>query len=136
MTIIKHSILALCGAFLYGLIEIAVRGYTHWTMLILGGFCFLVLGWLNEYIPWEWAITTQALAGSAAITIAELLTGIVVNLQLAWDIWDYSDKPYNYLGQICAENTFYWFLLSFVGIILDDYLRYRFFDEEKPHYRL
>lgn len=133
---LKILFLLITGGVLYSCIELAARGYTHWTMFFLGGVCFVLLGLLNEFIPWEWAITTQALVGAVMITIAEFLSGCVLNLWLGWDVWSYSEKPYNLLGQICAENCFYWFLLSFVGIILDDFLRYWLFKEEKPYYRL
>ena len=132
----KYLILFLFGAHLYACIEVIARGYTHPTMFIIGGICFLLLGLINEFFPWEWAITTQALIGSVIITVIELISGCIFNLWLDWDVWSYSEKPYNLMGQICAENCFYWFLLSFAGIFIDDWLRYLYFDEEKPHYRL
>lgn len=134
--VVKHVILFAIGALIYGAIEIIASGKTHWSMLILGGVCFLIIGGLNEHIPWKWSITTQALAGAVVITAAELVTGCIVNLLLGWDVWSYSEKPYNLLGQICAENCFYWLLLSSVAIIIDDYIRFRLFGEEKPRYRL
>lgn len=124
------------GGVLYAVIEMAARGYTHWTMFILGGVCFFLVGLLNEVLPWKWAITTQALAGAILITVAEFISGCVLNLWLGWNVWDYSEKPYNLLGQICAENCFYWLLLSVVAIVLDDWLRAVFFDEKPPKYHL
>ena len=48
-------VLGLIGGLLYTWIEMLWRGYTHWTMFLLGGGCFVVLGLLNEYkIPWHW----------------------------------------------------------------------------------
>lgn len=44
--------------------------------------------------------------------------------------------PGNILGQICPQFTALWFFLSALGIILDDYIRWVFFGEEKPHYHL
>lgn len=134
--IFKHLCLFVIGGLIYGIVEILARGYTHWSMVILGGACFVILGMLNEVLSWDLAITTQMLIGSIVITIAELLVGCLLNLWLGWNVWDYSDKPYNLLGQICAENSFYWLLLSGVGIVIDDYIRYRCFKEEKPMYRL
>lgn len=40
--------------------------------------------------------------------------------------------PGNILGQICPQFTALWFFLSALGIILDDYIRWVFFGEEKP----
>ena len=52
-TFIKYIVLAIIGGLLYYLIEIAFRGYSHWSMMILGAWCFIALGMLNEVIPWE-----------------------------------------------------------------------------------
>ena len=35
------------GGILYALIEIIFRGYTHWSMVITGGLCFLIFYILN-----------------------------------------------------------------------------------------
>lgn len=48
---------------------------------------------------------------------------------------DNNDKPLNLYGQICLENSVYWYFLSGVGIVLDDFIRWKFFGEDKPHYR-
>lgn len=44
--------------------------------------------------------------------------------------------PLNVLGQICLPFTLIWCILSLVAIILDDYIRFWFFNEEKPNYKL
>ncbi len=118
------------------LIELLARGYSHWTMFVVGGLCFFLLGAINEFIPWRWSITTQALLGALIITACELIAGCVLNIWLGFNVWDYTGKPYNFMGQICAENCLYWVLLSPVGIVLDDWVRHIFFKEEKPHYSL
>lgn len=66
----------------------------------------------------------------------EFATGCVVNLWLGLDVWDYSQKPFNLLGQISLGSSVAWYFLSAVGIILDDCLRFRFFGEAEPWYRL
>ncbi len=38
----------LMGGGLYFLIELIFRGYSHWTMFILGGLCFVVCGIVND----------------------------------------------------------------------------------------
>lgn len=72
---------------------------------------------------------------SVIITVLELITGLIVNVWLRMDIWDYSNLPYNFKGQICLLYSFFWFLVSSVAIVMDDFLRYKLFDEEKPHYK-
>ena len=74
--------------------------------------------------------------GSIIITILEFITGCIVNLWLGWNIWDYSNLPYNLLGQISLFSSIGWIGLSLVGIVLDDYIRYIYFDEERPRYKL
>lgn len=130
----KYLILFLVGGSLYYFIELISRGYSHISMFILGGICFITLGLLNEILDWTIPLIKQMLYGSIIITILEFITGCIVNLWLGWNVWDYSNEPFNLLGQICLEYSIYWFFLSFVGIVLDDYLRYLWFNEEKPRY--
>jgi len=129
-------ILFLFGAISYTLIELLWRGYSHWSMFLLGGICFLVVGLINEHLTIEVPLLPQAIIGAFIITIFEFCTGCVVNLYLGLDVWDYYDMPYNILGQICLPYSVLWVFLSIVCIVADDYLRYFFFDDEKPHYKL
>lgn len=135
-TLKKWAVLALEGGIIYGLIECFSRGYTHWTMVVLGGICFVAVGLLNEVIPWEMPLVAQMLCGCIIITTLEFITGYIVNIRLGWAVWDYSERCGNLLGQICPLYSFYWFLLSGVAIVLDDYLRYKWFGEQQPHYKL
>lgn len=128
--------LAITGGLLYILIETIWRGYSHWTMFVLGGICFLALGMINEVLPWEMPLWQQMLLGACIITSMEFLTGCIVNLWLGWHVWDYSGMPGNILGQICPQYFLLWLPVSLAGILLDDWLRYWWWDEERPHYRL
>lgn len=133
---IKPSILFAIGGFIYMLIELIWRGYTHWTMGITGGICFVLIGFINEFYTYKMSLVNQMFISSIIITIIEFFVGCIVNLGLGWNVWDYSSLPFNILGQICIPYMFLWFLLSCVAIILDDYLRYWLFKEEKPHYNI
>lgn len=64
------------------------------------------------------------------------MTGCIVNLWLGWNVWDYSTMPGNFMGQICPQFTLLWVVIVVVAIVLDDVIRWRFFGEEKPHYKL
>lgn len=132
----KHSILALIGGIIYAILEVLFRGHTHWTMIVLGGICFVAVGLINELIPWEMPLTVQMLCGAVIITALEFSCGCVVNLWLGWNVWDYSERLGNLFGQICPLFSILWYFVSAVAIILDDYLRYLLFDEEKPHYTM
>lgn len=132
----RISALFMTGGALYFLFETLWRGYSHWTMFVLGGLCFVLVGGLNEFLPWEMPLVRQMLLGGLIITIGELLTGIVVNLWLGWDVWDYTLLPGNLWGQICPQYSLLWVLLSGPIIILDDILRWRWYRERMPSYSL
>ena len=130
----KSIILFMIGGATYNVIELLFRGYTHWSMFILGGLCFILIGLLNEVF--KLSITSQMLLSSVIITGLEFITGVIVNLMFQLNIWDYSNLPYNFMGQICLLFFNLWFLLSFVGIVIDDYIRSILYDESMPTYYL
>ncbi len=132
--VLKHSALWLSGGLTYGLIEILWRGYTHWTMVVLGGLLFLALGGINEYLPWEMPLWLQSVLGAVGITLAELMAGVLLNIFLGLNVWDYSHLSFHFLGQISLLYFFLWIPVALFGIWLDDVLRWRFFGEDKPHY--
>ena len=130
-------ILFFIGGRLYTWFELLWRGYTHWTMFILGGLCFVILGLLNEYrYSWNMALLKQALIGAVVITGFEFVSGCIVNLWLKWNVWDYSNLPFNIFGQVCLPFCIAWFFISLLAIVIDDYLRYWLFNEDKPHYSM
>lgn len=131
---IKYLILLMVGGTAYYGIEIVARGFSHWTMFLVGGICFVLVGIINEVTP-KIPLLQQMILSAAIITAIEFVSGCILNIWLGLNIWDYSDEVGNVLGQICPSHTLYWFLLSLVGIVLDDYIRHYFFGEEKPSYR-
>lgn len=131
----KYEFLFFVGATIYVIIEKLYRGYSHWTMFLLGGICFIALGLINEVIPWDMSLLLQMFIGGAIITVLELITGCIVNLWLGWNVWDYSELPFNLWGQISLFSSIVWVGLSLVGIVLDDFIRWKWFGEEKPRYR-
>ena len=134
--ICKYMTLLLTGGGLYVLVELIWRGRSHWTMFLLGGLCFISIGLINEIIPWDMPLWQQIIIGAGIITVLEFLTGCIVNLWLGWDVWDYSGLPGNILGQICPQFFLLWVPIALVAIVLDDWLRYWRWDEERPHYKI
>lgn len=134
--VLKHAVLALVGGCIYYAIEIAWRGHSHWTMAVLGGICFVLVGGINEFFPWSMPLALQGVIGAAIITALEFTAGVVLNVWLGLGIWDYSTMPLNVLGQICLPFTLLWVPLSIVAVVLDDWLRHWLFGEERPHYTL
>ena len=98
------------GAASYGLIEIMWRGYTHWTMVLTGGACFVTLGKIFEKTK-RFGVIPMAVCGAAVITLFELIVGIAANLIFKMQVWDYSKMKGNFLGLICPQFSFLWFLL-------------------------
>ena len=132
----KYLVLMATGGLLYVVLELIWRGRSHWTMFLLGGICFMALGLINEILPWSLALWKQMLIGVAIITVLEFLTGCIVNLWLGCNIWDYSHLPGNILGQICPQYCLLWLPVSLAGIVLDDWLRYWWWGEARPHYKI
>lgn len=66
-------------------------------MVVTGGACvltfYLLYGWMTT-MP----LVLAALAGAAIITAYEFAVGMIVNVQLGWQVWDYSQIPGKYSG--------------------------------------
>ena len=95
-------------------LELLWRGRSHGSMFAAGGTCFLLLGELGkrERIP----LAVKALAGAAAITAVELITGLLVNRDHR--VWDYRRMPANFKGQICLPYSLLWIPVSVAGLLL------------------
>ena len=63
-----HILRWVFGGCLYGLLEIAWRGYTHWTMVLLAAFLCIPLDIANEHIPWDMSLPLQGVLGGLTIT--------------------------------------------------------------------
>lgn len=109
-SLVEIPFLLLMGGVSYFGIELAFRGWSHWTMVLCGAFLFLFLYRLNEQLCGR-SVFLCALIGAGVITGVELLLGSLVNLWLGWDVWDYSNQPYHLLGQICPLFSLLWYLL-------------------------
>lgn len=137
--LLKYLTLFAIGALMYFEIELNWRYFAgtlpvHWTMPILGGILFVLLGGLNEWLPWEMPFVEQCLIGAVEVTVAEFIAGCILNLNLGLNVWDYSNLPCNVMGQICLPFSIAWIGVSGVAILFDDWLRWKLYGEEKPHY--
>ena len=97
------------GGVIYFIIEVFFRGYSHWTMLIVGGLavmCLYLISAMGERKWKKWVMDT------AVILAIEFVAGIIINIILGWRVWDYSAHPYNLYGQICLPFALCWFGLS------------------------
>ena len=134
--LIEAFIIICFGGTVYVTMEMLCRGHSHWAMFFVGGFATLCVGLINEILPWDTPLLMQMVVGGLIITVIEFVSGCVLNLLLKWNVWDYSNLPFNILGQVCLPFTLLWCLVSLVAILLDDWLRWKLFGEEKPHYKI
>ena len=100
------------GASFYILLEILWRGYTHWTMSVTGGLCLISIYSLDSILSGV-NLFKKCFIGATAICIYEFVVGCIVNIGLGWNVWDYSERPGNLLGQVCPLFFILWFLLCF-----------------------
>ena len=114
----------LLGGFGYGGVELLWRGHTHWTMLLLGGVCFLAIYAITVRQPGP--LWKRCLLCAGTVTALEFCTGCLVNLWLGWGVWDYGGVPGNLLGQVCPLYAALWYLLSLPCAGLARVLRRRF----------
>lgn len=103
----------LIGALGYGIIEILWRGFTHPTMLLAGGVCFLAMTEIADYFR-DFSTFKKSILASFFITAIEMIIGVIVNIGLNLEVWDYSGLPLNILGQISLIYSILWFFLSFI----------------------
>lgn len=106
----KNCFLMAVGGVVYGFIEILWRGKTHWSMILTGGFCFAVLNAVYKKFA-DMLLVKKCLLGSAIITSVEFLCGMIVNVKLKWNVWDYSHLRFNIKGQVCLLYSALWSLL-------------------------
>lgn len=123
------------GGLIYILIELIARGRTHWSMFLVGGLAFFLIGCINEKYR-NMPMIPQMVIGAVVITGLEFLCGCIVNLWLGWNVWDYSNMSFNLLGQICLPFTLLWFFLSGAAVVVDDFIRHLLWKEEIPRYKL
>lgn len=135
-SILKYLLLWWIFGSTYCSLEVIYRGYSNWTMIFLSGCLGVIIGGLNNFLPWEMSLAKQGIIGAILVTIFEFITGLIVNVWLGWNVWDYSNVPLNIMGQVCLPFSLLWILLSIICIIFDDYLRYLMFNEQMPKYYL
>lgn len=114
----------LMGYFCYSLVEIVLRGYTHWTMCLTGGFVMTILYAINSRRTMT--LMKSCALGSLFITMTELAVGIFDNIIMHWNVWDYSNMPFNFLGQICIPFSAFWFVLCIPARLICKHIMARF----------
>lgn len=100
------------GGSIYYLIEIWFRGFSHWTMFVLGGVTLTFCSFQGEVMHWSEPMWIQIIRAVLFLTSLEFVTGIICNKWLKIGIWDYRDQPFQLCGQICLP-----FVVMFSGLL-------------------
>lgn len=129
MNHLKNLVILTAGGLCYGLVEIAWRGETHISMFLVGGLCFFLIGSLDEF-PNPPSLIYQAVLSSLLVTSIEFTSGVFLNIILNLKVWDYSQMPFNVMGQVCLTFSGLWFLLSIPAIYFEDFLRFVLFGQK------
>ena len=111
----KLSFLFYLGGVCYAGLELLWRGFTHWSMFVLGGICFVLVGNLKRLFPGR-PLPVRMVQASLLITVLELGCGLLVNRD--YRVWDYRHLPMNLFGQICLPFTLLWIPVSLVAMVL------------------
>lgn len=133
-TFIEYLFLLILGGSIYYGIELIYRGYSHLSMILVGGLCFIEIGLINEVLSWNMKFWKQVLIGDILVLITEFISGVILNILLGLNIWDYSNLPFNLLGQICLPFAIMWLPIVAIAIILDDWTKYILGKGDKPKY--
>lgn len=82
------------GGCIYYFFEILFRGFSHWSMFVLGGICLLFFYIQGSLLHWKEPLWRQVLRCIIFVTAMEFITGIIVNKWLHLEVWDYSGLPF------------------------------------------
>lgn len=93
----------------YCCVEAAWRGFTHWTMFLVGGAALCWLAFLERRPGARlWA---AALLGAGGVTALELLAGVFCTGVLHRRVWDYRAEWGDLYGYICPKYSLLWLAL-------------------------
>ena len=109
MKFFKPILLFCLGGAGYIGLECLWRGWSHFSMFLAGGTCFLLLGKLNQTQP-RLPLPLRGIVGAGIITMIELLAGLLFNRN--YGVWDYRHLPANFHGQICLRFFLLWIPIS------------------------
>jgi uncharacterized membrane protein len=128
--VLKYLFLFFVMGMIYFTLEGFWNGKANIIMLPVGGICSLLIGLLNEYPQYySLKIYQQSLIGTLIVLVIEFASGIFFNVYLNLNLWNYSDTWGNLYGQICIPYALLWFILVPFCIWLDDFLRFKSYNE-------
>ena len=133
----KLGLFLSCG-FIYCMIEILFRGWSHWSMFILTGFLgVFCVDSINNTLSFDCDYIVQILISTILCTIVEGISGIILNVWLQLNVWDYSKMTFGtfFFGQCNVLFCFAWMLIiSIIIFYCDAYNYYILKIEPCPYY--
>lgn len=138
--ILRSTILFIVIGTLYCSIELLFRNRTHWSMFILSGFCGICfIDTPNNIYSFDLDYTIQVLISTILCTLSEVICGLIVNIWLGLNVWDYS-KLWGtfFFGQCNIFFVIVWLvLIALIGIPLCDAINYYWFKIDPcPYYKI
>ena len=132
----EYLFLFTLGGCLYYSFEMIFRGFSHWSMFVLGGIALWFCTWQGFVTGWKDPLWRQVLRSIVFVTALEFLTGLVVNKYLRLAVWDYADQPFQLFGQICLPFTIVFSGLCALGILLGGFLLHMLYREKAPQFHV
>lgn len=133
----KLGLFLSCG-FIYCMIEILFRGWSHWSMFVLTGFLgVFCVDSINNTLSFDCDYIVQILISTILCTIGEGVSGIILNVWLQLNVWDYSKMTFGtfFFGQCNVLFCFAWMLIiSIIIFYCDAYNYYILKIEPCPYY--
>ena len=105
-------------------------------MFLLGGICLVFFAQQGIWTGWSAPLWKQVIWCAIFVTSCEFITGIFVNKIMHWNVWDYTDQPFQVMGQICLPFTIIFSGLCAVGILLSGYLLHFLYGEKMPEFHV
>lgn len=106
-------------------------GQTSLWMLPVGGLLGVLLGLFNQ-INWvrkTFNVFWQCFIGAILITLVEFGAGLLLNIVMGLNLWDYSQYLLNVMAQVCVPMSICWFFLCPFVFWFDDILRFYLYKE-------
>lgn len=134
----KLGLFLSCG-FIYCMIEILFRGWSHWSMFVLAGFLgVFCVDSVNNVLSFDCDYIVQILISTILCIIGEGVSGIILNVWLQLNVWDYSKMAFGtfFFGQCNVIFCVAWALIIglFAIFYCDAYNYYILKIEPCPYY--
>jgi hypothetical protein len=110
-SVIRGFCLFAVGGLGYVLIELCWRKRTHWSMFLVGGICFRLIGEVFCKFA-KYCLAVRCFLSALLITVVEFFSGCLLNIIMKMQVWDYTNRAFNIKGQVCLLYSFFWLLLS------------------------